>query len=120
MSETDIRVQIACKFEQYPFLDYEFMKAVDETLVCPNIETWDYAILKHVTGQGPLYIRSKLNLKIKDILEEEEQIEDEFSSESEGETEIIKSKSIDNVAIVIVTKSKVETTSSNDECIPGA
>ena len=79
MSETDIRVQIACKFEQYPFLDYEFMKAVDETLVCPNnIETWDYAILKHVTGQGPLYIRSKLNLKIKDILKRNNKLKMNF------------------------------------------
>ena len=38
--------------------DFEFMKAVDESLVSPSVDLWDFLTLKHVIGQGPIYIRS--------------------------------------------------------------
>ena len=38
--------------------DFEFMKAVDESLVSPSVDLWDFLTLKHVIGQGSIYIRS--------------------------------------------------------------
>ena len=39
--------------------DFEFMKAVDESLVSPSVDLWDFLTLKHVIGQGPIHIRSE-------------------------------------------------------------
>ena len=39
--------------------EFEFVKAVGPRLVSvPEITEWNYRILKHQTGQGPLYVRS--------------------------------------------------------------
>ena len=37
------------------------MKAVDDTLVDPKVKQWDFKTLKHINGQGRIYIRSKKN-----------------------------------------------------------
>ena len=68
MTETDIRVEIQTHFPQYDLHSFTFLKAVDDSLIAPDIENWDYAVLKHVTGQGPIYIRSIRKIKVKDIL----------------------------------------------------
>ena len=38
--------------------DFEFVKAVEESLVSPSVDLWDFLTLKHVIGQGPICIRS--------------------------------------------------------------
>ena len=37
---------------------FHFLKAVGDTLIKPNIKNWDLKIIKHQTGQGPLYVRA--------------------------------------------------------------
>ena len=43
---------------------FQLLKAVGDKLVCPNIDEWDLKVIKHQTGQGPLYVRTlkKVNL----------------------------------------------------------
>ena len=38
--------------------DFEFVKAVDERLVSPSVDLWDFFNLKYIIGQGPTYVRS--------------------------------------------------------------
>ena len=41
---------------------FSFMKAVQDNLVAPMKKTWTSKVLKHMTGAGPLYIRSSDDL----------------------------------------------------------
>ena len=73
MTETDIRTEIMSRFDtNFPNLSFEFLKAVGDDLVRPTVDTWDYKTVKHVSLQGPLYIRSTKNLNV-----ELEEMEDE-------------------------------------------
>ena len=59
MSPEEMRKIIIERFPNLPEMpDFEFAKAVDESLVSPSIDLWDVLTLKHVIGQGPTYIRS--------------------------------------------------------------
>lgn len=59
MSETDLRCAIAVSFhEKFPVLpNFSFVKPVEKTLVECNLEEWNFKTIKHVFGQGPIYIR---------------------------------------------------------------
>ena len=39
--------------------DFEFVKTVDERLVSPSVDLWDFLTLKYIIGQGPTYVRSE-------------------------------------------------------------
>ena len=41
---------------------FSFMKAIQDNLVAPMKKTWTSKVLKHMTGTGPLYIRSSDDL----------------------------------------------------------
>ena len=41
--------------------EFGFLKAVDKSLVISSIVLWEFLTLKHVIGQGPIYIRSVSN-----------------------------------------------------------
>jgi len=77
MDETDIRCIILTEF--HPKLKrFEFLKAVDEQLISPkNINFWDYDTLKHVVGQGPLYIRSLEKISVSEDSDSDEHESDE-------------------------------------------
>ena len=55
-----------------PFPKFSFLKAVDDLLIEPDIECWDYSTVKHIVGQGQIYIRVHKKLKVKgDLLDED-------------------------------------------------
>ena len=57
MSPEEMRKVIIERFSNLPEMpDCEFVKAVDESLVSPSVDLWDFFTLKHVIGQGPIYI----------------------------------------------------------------
>ena len=59
MSPEEMQKVIIERFSNLPEMpDFEFVKAVDESLVSPSVDLWDFLTLKHVIGQGPIYIRS--------------------------------------------------------------
>ena len=73
MEESDIKNEIMERFPQFKFLHYyhslifpefEFVKAVDSTLVDPKVKQKDFKTLKHIHGQGSNTIRSKKNVHI--------------------------------------------------------
>ena len=58
MSPEETRKVITERFSNLPEMsDFEFVKAVDESLVSPSVDLWDFLTLKHVIGQGPIYIK---------------------------------------------------------------
>ena len=64
MNETDVRLEILTHFDQQKIHDFEFLKAIGDKFIVPQVDNWDYATMRHVCGQGPLYIRSKKKLKM--------------------------------------------------------
>ena len=42
-----------------------FLKAVNDPLIEPDIQCWDYYTVKHIAGQGPIYISVHKKLKVK-------------------------------------------------------
>ena len=59
ISPEEMQKVIIERFSNLPEMpDFEFVKAVDESLVIPSVDLWDFLTLKHVIGQGPIYIRS--------------------------------------------------------------
>ena len=68
MDAFEIKQEISCRFSQFNqllFPEFEFLKAIDDCLVQPNVEEWDFKTLKHMFGQGPIYIRSINKIKTK-------------------------------------------------------
>ena len=62
MSPDELRKEIIERFSSLPEMpDFEFLKAVDKSLVSSYVDLWDFLTLKHVIGQGPTYIRSVNN-----------------------------------------------------------
>ena len=58
MSPEEARKVIIERFSNLPEMsDFEFVKAVDESLVSPSVDLWDFLTLKHVIGQGSIYLR---------------------------------------------------------------
>ena len=58
MSPEETRKVITERFSNLPEMsDFEFVNAVDESLVSPSVDLWDFLTLKHVIGQGPIYIK---------------------------------------------------------------
>ena len=47
------------------FPKFSFLKVVNDSLIEPNIECWGYSTVKHIAGQGPIYIRVHKKLKVK-------------------------------------------------------
>ena len=59
MPPEEMQKVIIERFSNLPEMpDFEFVKAVDESLVSPSVDLWDFLTLKHVIGQVPIYIRS--------------------------------------------------------------
>ena len=51
MSPEEMRKIIIERFPNLPEMpDFEFAKAVDESLVSPSVDLWDVLTLKHVIG----------------------------------------------------------------------
>ena len=65
MDNEDVYKQIRKSFCKYEDLQFEFLKAVDD-LVNPGVEKVDYKVMKHITGQGPVYVRSTKKLLLDD------------------------------------------------------
>lgn len=63
MSEQDVMqkvvVEFANKFALCQDKGFEFMKAVNDKLIGQDQKVWNGKVLKHMTGVGPLYIRSR-------------------------------------------------------------
>ena len=47
------------------FPNFSFLKAVNDPLIEPDIQCWDYYTVKHIAGQGPIYISVHKKLKVK-------------------------------------------------------
>ena len=79
MDEVQIRTVICNEFkEKFAGCEkkgFEFLKAVNERLITQQTKTWDAKVVKHMTGSGPLYIRSLEEIPI-------ERPEESDSSES--------------------------------------
>ena len=59
MSPEEMRKVILERISKLPEMpDFAFVKAVDERLVSPSVDLWDYFTLKYIIGQGPIYVRS--------------------------------------------------------------
>ena len=83
MDETDVRCEIANSFPQFSiFPDFAFLKVVDDTLIEPKVEEWNYKTLKQVAGQGPIYVRSNTRLQLCDK-QSDASIYDEDSTEED-------------------------------------
>ena len=78
--------------------EFDFMKPIENTLVCPLNQDWDYKTMKHLTGQSPIYISSKKyftppTANVKDNVSED--IDDEvfyqnpFKQKNKGENSVI-------------------------------
>ena len=67
---------------------------MDDTLIEPKVDEWNYKTLKHVAGQGPIYVRSNTRLQLCDkqsdasIYDEEESCDS--TEEDEHEDKMIK------------------------------
>ena len=66
MDDEDVYKQIRKRFCKYEGLQFEFLKAVDDDLLNPGVEKLDYKTMKHITGQGPVYVRSTKKLLLDD------------------------------------------------------
>ena len=66
MDDQDVYKQIRKRFCKYEDLQFEFLKAVDDDLVNSGVEKVDYKTMKHITGQGPVYVRSTKKLLLDD------------------------------------------------------
>ena len=59
------------------FPKFSFSKAVYDLLIEPDIECWDYSTVKHIAGQGPIYVRVHKKSKVKgDLLDDDSDPED--------------------------------------------
>ena len=62
MDEVQIRTVICNEFKEKfagcEKKEFELLKAVNERLITQQTKTWDAKVVKHMTGSGPLYIRS--------------------------------------------------------------
>eukprot|EP00112_Aurelia_sp_Birch-Aquarium-sp1_P012684 Seg2671.1 transcript_id=Seg2671.1/GoldUCD/mRNA.D3Y31 product="Zinc finger BED domain-containing protein 4" protein_id=Seg2671.1/GoldUCD/D3Y31 len=63
MSEQDVMQKVVVEFANTFALcqdkGFEFMKAVNDKLIGQDQKVWNGKVLKHMTGVGPLYIRSR-------------------------------------------------------------
>ena len=64
MDDEDVYKQIRKRFFKYEDLQFEFLKAVSDDLVNPGVEK--HITMKHITRQGPVYVRSKNKLLLND------------------------------------------------------
>ena len=61
MKEKDIRDEIGRSFPKYDvtnFPELDFLKAVENIFVQPDVKEWDFKTIKHIYGQDPVYIRT--------------------------------------------------------------
>ena len=89
MNETDVRCAIiASSFPQFSiFPDFVFLKVVDDTLIQPKVEEWNYKTLKHVAGQGPIYVRSNTRSELCEKQSDASIYDEEESCDSTEEDE---------------------------------
>ena len=66
MDDEDVYKQIRKRFCKYEDLQFKFLKAVDDDLVNPGVEKVDNKTMKHITGQGLVYVRSTKKLLLDD------------------------------------------------------
>ena len=66
IDDEDVHKQTRTRFCKYESLQFEFLKAVDDDLVNPGVEKVDYKTMKHITGQGLVYVRSVKKLVLDD------------------------------------------------------
>ncbi len=59
-----ITLEFAEKFSECNLPSFEFLKAVNDKLITQESKVWDGKVLKHMTGTGPLYIRSKKTIPL--------------------------------------------------------
>ena len=88
MDDFLIRETIKENFTGATDIDFEYMKAVEDSLVCPLIQDWDYKTMKHVCGQGPIYVRSLQYFSPPNKVDESEKNEKRisyFTSEDEDD-----------------------------------
>jgi len=66
MSVEEIHFNI---LDRFPFvgLEFQYLSAVEDNLVIPNVGCWDFKTLKHICRNGALYIRSIKDLDIMGI-----------------------------------------------------
>ena len=70
MLEDDIIQHIS---KQFPVV----LKAVDDSLIEPDIECCDYSTVKYIADQGPIYIRVHKKLKVEgDLFDDDSDSED--------------------------------------------
>ena len=82
MDDEDVYKQIRKRFFKYEDLQFEFLKAVSDDLVNPGVEKlWNVSTMKHITRQGPVYVRSKNKLLLNDDNIDENYFEGKCSSE---------------------------------------
>lgn len=86
-SEAKVRVEISSHFQQCHallFPEFEFVKAVGDTLVRPNCSEMNYRTLKHIYGHsGPIYIRTTkaVDADTFDVIKDDDDDEETDSSE---------------------------------------
>lgn len=67
MNEEDILSHIMERFHSFSSLRIQFLSAVEDHLVIPNVSQWDYQTVKHICKNGALYVRSVTDLGIVEI-----------------------------------------------------
>ena len=89
MGELDIveaiRHNLPSIFHRYPLTEFQFMKAVGDALVSPEILEWDFKTMKHVYQNGPVYIR--ITKPVKCFSSGEEDLDKQFDMDSFSEDE---------------------------------
>ena len=81
MLEDDIIQHVSKQFpvveSSILFPKFSFSKAVYDSQIEPDIKCWDYSTVKHIAGQGPIYVRVHKKLKVKgDLLDDDSDSED--------------------------------------------
>ena len=88
MSEIDVRVAISARLdEKFPPIcpDFTFVKAVGDTLIETDVETYDAKTIRHLFGQGPIYIRTLVDLPVAKLLITKAGIDDNNDSDHHNE-----------------------------------
>ena len=92
LDEKDIRCEIGRRFPQYDvtnFPEVDFLKAVENIFVQPYVKEWDFKAIKHIYGQGPIYIRTWycLNSKLVNAVSRDPFSSSDDDSDEDHETE---------------------------------
>ena len=101
MSEQEIRENLEEKFKRKLLRlkmvpKFEFVRAINSKIICASrqdCQSFDGRLLKHISGQAPLYIRATTDISssLNMYLKNEENSDDSQSNEDEVDEHIIKS-----------------------------